>query len=328
MAIIENVLVLLPVTEDHKKLLEQEAPSASFVYSSSEEATHQMVQSADVIIGNPPPELVMGSEKIKWLQLGSAGTGHYVKSGILPSGTMLTNATGAYGLAVSEYMVGVLLELYKKLHLYRDNQQRNLWQVEGSVRSIYGSTVLIVGLGDIGGEFAKRIQALGGYTIGVRRADSTKPDYVDELILMDMLDTALPRADVVAMSLPGTKETYRLFSKERLDNMKPGAVLINVGRGSVLDTDALCNALESGHIAGAALDVTDPEPLPADHRIWHIKNAIITPHVSGGYHLPETFERIIRISAGNLRRFISNQRLINLIDFSTGYREAPNLPHP
>ncbi len=317
---IQNVLVLLPVKDAHKKLLAHAAPSAVFTYSARREITQEMAHSADVIIGNPPIKLIRGSTRLKWIQLESAGADQYIKAGNLPAGTLLTNATGAYGLAISEYMIGVLLELYKKLHLYRDNQRQNLWKDEGGVRSIHGSTVLIVGLGDIGGEFAKRIKALGGYTIGVRRTNSAKPEYMDELYLIDELDTLLLRADVVALSLPGTEKTYRLLSAERLAKMKPGAVLINVGRGTVLDTDALCDALESGHIAGAALDVTDPEPLPADHRLWQIPNAIITPHISGGWHLPETFNRIVGISIENLRRFTAGEKLNNIVDFSTGYR--------
>jgi phosphoglycerate dehydrogenase-like enzyme len=315
-----NVLVLINLEDEHKKLFESAAPSAVFTYCSHDDATPEMFQEAEVIIGNPPVELIKGSKKLKWVQLQSAGADQYVNAGGLPEGTVLTNATGAYGLAISEYMLGVLLELIKKLHLYRDNQRQNHWKDEGEIRSVYNSTILIVGLGDIGSEFAKRTKALGAYTIGVRRADTSKPDYIDELSLMDKLDTLLPRADVVALSLPNTSETRHLFTADRIAKIKKGAILINVGRGSAIDTDALCDALQSGHLSGAALDVTDPEPLPADHILWSIESAVITPHVSGGYHLKETFERIVRISAENLRRYSSGERLKNVVDFSTGYR--------
>ena len=214
-----------------------------------------------------------------------------------------------------------LLSIYKKLYLYRDNQNNNLWKDEGEVKSIYGCTALIIGLGDIGGEFAKRIKALGGYTIGVRRSDTNKPEYLDELYLMDKIDELLPRADVVALSLPGTKETYKLFSKERIYKMKKDAVLLNVGRGTAIDTEALCDALEEGRLLGAALDVTAPEPLPKNHRIWNIKNAIITPHISGDYHLKETHERIARIAIHNFECYIKGKELRNVVDFSTGYRD-------
>ena len=127
---------------------------------------------------------------LEWLQLQSAGVGEYVK--ILPQDIVLTNASGAYGLAISEYMVGVLLELFKKLHIYRDNQLEAKWSYEGQVKSIYNSTALILGVGDIGSEFAKRVKALGAYTIGVKRRNSEKPDYLDELYTMEDLNELLP----------------------------------------------------------------------------------------------------------------------------------------
>jgi phosphoglycerate dehydrogenase-like enzyme len=191
----------------------------------------------------------------------------------------------------------------------------------GSVKSIENSVILTVGLGDIGSEFAKRVKSLGAYTIGIRRKDSSKPAYIDEIYLQEELDNILPRADVVALSLPRTKDTYKLFSAERLAKMKKGAVILNVGRGNAIDSDALCDALESGHLMGAGLDVTDPEPLPPDHRLWSIKSAVITPHISGFYHLQETYNRIINIAAYNLKRFSSGEELKNIVDFETGYRK-------
>lgn len=240
----------------------------------------------------------------------------------MPEGALLTNATGAYGLAISEHMIGMLLELIKKLNLYRDNQKKSLWKDEGQIKSIYGSTILIVGLGDIGGEFAKKVKALGAYTIGIRRKNSVKPDYLDELYLADELDKVLPRADVVALSLPATKDTSKLFSRERFALMKEGAVLLNVGRGSAVDSDALYDAITAGHLYGAAIDVTDPEPLPADHKLWKLDNMVITPHISGDFHLQETHDRIVRIACENLRAYLKGGKLKNQVDFNTGYRKT------
>jgi phosphoglycerate dehydrogenase-like enzyme len=319
---INNILVLLPINERQKKLIESAAPNAKYIYELSKNVDKSTVQSAEIIIGNPPVEMISGSLNLKWLQLNSAGSDAYIKEGVLNKGVLLTNATGAYGLAISEHIIGVLLQLFKKLHIYRNNQKLHLWKDEGEVKSIYGSKILIIGLGNIGEEFAKRVKAFGAYTIGVRRSNNKKPDCIDELHLMDKIDDLLPTADVVALSLPSTKETYKMFSKERLKLMKKGAVLLNVGRGNVLDTDALCDLVESGHILGAGLDVTDPEPLPEDHRIWDVENIIITPHISGGYHIPETLEKIVQISTKNLRSFINEEKLINIVDFSTGYRSS------
>lgn len=315
-----NIVVLMPMEDEQKTELMKVMPGGNFIFSSVKEINVATIADAHIIIGNPTIEMAKEAKNLKWLQLNSAGADSFVKDGVLKEGVILTNATGAYGLAISEHMIGSLLQIFKKLHLYRDNQNNSLWKDEGEVKSIYGSTVLIIGLGDIGGEFAKRIKALGGYTIGVRRSDTNKPDYLDELYLMDKIDELLPRADVVALSLPNTKETYKMFSVEKFSKMKDGAVLLNVGRGTCIDTEALCDALESGKLMGAALDVTDPEPLPREHRLWQIKNAIITPHISGDYHLKETHNRIVRIAIENFKAFVKGSEMQNLVDFSTGYK--------
>ncbi len=315
----KTILVLVPVDEEHRKILEEKAPNAKFIYAQRRNLTLEQVRNANVIIGNPPVSMLKGSEKIEWLQLSSAGVGEYASCEVLPESAVLTNARGAYGLAISEYMLGVLLMLYKKLHLYRDNQSEGKWAGMGSVKAVYGSTALILGAGDIGSEFARRLKALGAYTIGVRRKNTDKPGYLDELHRMDSLADLLPRADIVAMSLPETELTKKIINRETLKLMKKDAVLINVGRGSAVDTEALCDALESGHLLGAALDVTDPEPLPENHRLWKIKNAIITPHVSGGFNLPETYERIMKICADNLDAFMNGRSLKNVVDRSAGY---------
>lgn len=315
----DNILVVLSVNEEQKKLFESKAPEACFTYANPSGVSEEQVKNADIIIGNPPANMLQGSKNLKWLQLQSAGAGEYTAEGLLPNGAILTNASGAYGLAISEYMLGVTLELYRKLHLYRDLQAEWEWSYAGSVSSIYGSTALIAGLGNIGGEFASRLKALGAYTIGVKRRNSDKPEYVDELYLTDRFESLLPRADIVALSLPGTKLTDKLINKRTLDLMKPSAILINVGRGNAIETEALCDALENGRIAGAALDVTDPEPLPRDHRLWKLKNAVVTPHISGGFSLQETHNRVVSICAENLEAWFSGRSLKNIVSLSEGY---------
>lgn len=322
MKVNKNILVLIPMDKEQKLRLEKQAPDSNFIYCSPKEVNKEMVQRANIILGNPPAHMVKDSPNLELVQLNSAGAGVFVKEGVLPNGVVLTNATGAYGLAISEHMIGVLLTLYKKIYLYRNNQKKHMWKDEGEVKSIYGSSTLIVGAGDIGGEFAKKIKLLGSYTIGINRTGGEKPGYLDELYSLDKLDELLPKVDIVALSLPETKYTYKLFTRERIEKMKKDAVLINVGRGSVIDTEGLCDVMESGHLLGAALDVTDPEPLPDNHRIWDIDNAIITPHVSGDYHLRETLNRIVDFAIQNLGAFIREEELVNIVDFETGYRKS------
>lgn len=316
-----NILVLIPMDDDKKRILEDKAKNCKIVYSNENEVSREEVQNADIIIGSPKIEMIKGSSKLKWLQLNSAGADKYIGEGILNEDVILTNSTGAYGLAVSEHMLAMLLELLKKLHIYRDNQNKRLWKSEGRVKSIYNSKVLIVGLGDIGCKFGEMIKSLGGYTIGIKRRQSEKPSYIDELYLNDKLDELLPQVDIVALCLPSTKETHKLFDKEIISKMKKGSILLNVGRGTSVDTEALCDAIENNHLSGAGLDVVDPEPLPSSHRIWGLENVVITPHISGWYNLSETYERIFEISLDNLERFLNNDELFNIVDFNTGYKK-------
>lgn len=315
-----RILVIIPLSEEEKEKLKSKMPEAEYIFISNKEISDEIVKSADIIIGNVPPEYIKGSKKLKWLQLNSAGTDGYCEAGVIPEGAYLTNASGAYGLAISEHMLGMLFEIKKKLNLYYMNQKKHIWKDEGNVTSIEGSTTLVVGLGDIGGDFARKMKALGSYTIGVKRTKGQKPEYIDELYTMEALDELLPKADVVALSLPGTKDTHHLFNKDKFNLMRKDAIILNVGRGSCICTEDLCDALENEIISGAGLDVTEPEPLPPEHRLWDAPGVVITPHISGFFHLPETLRRIVNISIENLEYFKNQQPLKNIVDFKTGYR--------
>ena len=330
----KRALVTIPTGERHRNLLQQAAPGWEFRFRGTDTlvcapqealpgqpVTQEDVDWAQVILGNVPAAMLHGSPALEWLQTNSAGVEPYIQPGALAGDTLLTNATGAYGLAIAEHMLGMLLELFKKLELYRDAQKSGAWQSQGAVKAVYGSTVLVLGMGDIGGEFAARCKALGAKVIGVRRSPRPCPEYADEVHLLEDLDSLLPQADVAAITLPGTDATRGLMSRERLAKMKEGAVLLNVGRGFIVDTEALCDALERGHLSGAGVDVTDPEPLPPTHRLWNIPTAVVTPHISGFYHLRETHERIVGIFLENLRHFQAGEPLRNLVDFATGYRK-------
>ncbi len=219
---------------------------------------------------------------------------------MLPEDVILTNATGAYGPSVAEHMLAVLFSLQKKLHLYRDNQNQCEWQDEGGIMSLYGGTLLIVGLGDIGLYFARLMKNFDYHIIGIKRRPGQVPQDIDELHTMNDLDKLLPEADVVLSVLPDSKATRNIFNKDRFEKMKNTAILLNAGRGSAVNTEDLCEALIQGQIYGAGLDVTDPEPLQTQHKLWNVENVIITPHVAGDFHHPATLYRIVDIVAGNL----------------------------
>ncbi|WP_343209542.1 D-2-hydroxyacid dehydrogenase [Anaerolentibacter hominis] len=316
-----KVLVVMPVQERHKELLEKQAPGAEFIYCDPKDVTPQLLEDVNILVGNVAPSLLKNAANLELVQLNSAGTNGYTEPGVLPADAVLNNATGAYGLAIAEHMLGEVLVLQKKLNRYQENQKNHLWKDEGPVAGIYGSTTVIVGLGDIGGEFARRMKALGSYVIGVVRTERQAPEYVDELYTNEDLDEVLGRADIVATSLPGTDATYRIFDKNRFETMKKGCLFLNVGRGTSVDTDALVEALNSGHLGGAAVDVTDPEPLPEDHPLWNAKNVLITPHISGGYHMQETWERIVLIAAANIRALYEGTPYHTPVDMKTGYKK-------
>lgn len=313
-----KILVALPLNERQKEKLEQNFRHQEFIYCLPEELTEEKLSDVEIILGNVPPEILKYAKALKWLQLNNAGTEGYC-DGALPEEVLLTNATGAYGLAISEHMVGMLFELQKKLNLYSRNQREHVWRSEGHVRLIEGSRVLVIGLGDIGTAFAQKMKGLGCRTIGIKRREARKPEGVDDLFLMDRLEKQLPLADIVALCLPGNQDTFHLLNEERLAMLKQSAVVLNVGRGITIDTEALVRALQEGRIAGAALDVTDPEPLPAAHPLWDMDNVILTPHISGSFLLPETLEKILHICIENLECYLVKRPLRNVVDRKTGY---------
>ena len=329
-----KIVVLMHFDAPSREKLEKALPGCRIVYAFDTSLNYldrepfdrdtygADLEDADAVVGNPPADLLPGMKNLKLLQLFSAGTEPYSLPGVLPEGAKLTNSSGAFGKAISEHMLAALLTLTKKLHLYRDDMREGLWRDRGSVSSLTDMTVLSVGMGDIGTQFLHLAKLLGAHTVGVRRSSLTGPGWVDEVHLTEDLDSLLPRADAVALSVPGNAETKGMFGEERLRLMKKGAVLLNVGRGSAVDSDALCRVLEEGWLSGAALDVTDPEPLPPEHPLWKCENALITPHVSGFYHLRETYDRIVAIAVENLVRFRDGRPLLTPVDPSTGYRET------
>lgn len=306
-----NILVTIPVTAEQKQKLIAAAANNPMEFIPLDNIRPEHLPGRDIIIGNIPLAMVSHADSLKWLQLNMSGFEGYPEA--VPDSVPVTNTRGAFGLAISEHMIGSLLMLIKRLHQYRDNQLNSLWHDEGGVTSIEDSVILTVGLGNIGSDFARKVKALGAYTLAIKQNITVKPDYIDELYTLDALDSLIPRADVVALCVPSTPDTRKLMDKSRIALMKKGAVLINVGRGNAVDTDALYEAAHNG-LVRAALDVTDPEPLPQNHPIWRERDVLITPHISGFYHLPQTLERIVDIACRNLDAFLSGKPLINVVN--------------
>lgn len=314
------ILNLLPLTGEEEAAFRAAAPGVEqrffqgmdFNGGSVPLSDPTLARDATVVLGCPEAAIVSTLSRLQWLQTWSAGVDAYLRPGVLPQGAMLTSAVGAYGPSVAEHMFAVLLTLLKKLHRYRDSQAARAWDAtQGTVRSLSGSTVLVVGAGDIGTHLAALCKAMGAHTVGLKRTVTPPPAGFDELHPIAELDHWLPRADVVALFLPQSPETVHIMDGRRLGLMKDGAVLLNGGRGSAIDPDALLAALRAGKLWGAGLDVTEPEPLPADSPLWDEPDLLLTPHVAGGLHLEGTRERIVAIALENLKRYMAGEPLRN-----------------
>lgn len=306
-----NVLVLLPLSKAQRTRLETTAPGVAFTFTNYDPAPEQ-VAAADVIIGNLAPARLGEARHLRLLQLNSAGYDSYAGAA-LPEGAMLASASGAYGQAVSEHVLAMVLAMLKRLPAYRDSQRAHSWTDHGPVTTLADAQVFVLGTGDIGGHFARLATALGAHVTGFRRHAGEAPEGFEAVRTMDELPNLLGTADVVASFLPSTPATRGLVNREFLAAMRPGSYLANGGRGDLVVTDDLVAALESGHLAGAALDVTSPEPLPADSPLWDAPGALVTPHVSGGFHLPVVLDNICDIAAENLHRLAAGEQPRNLV---------------
>ena len=317
--IMTNILVSFPMHKGTREKYIEAAPDCDFEFIKWNKYTEDVVKGKDIILGNIPPKMLPAADKVKWIQLHSAGNDVYMKDKSLLSGITLTNASGCYGDAIAEYMTGALFGLKMNLFKYDRSMRQREWTDEGRITSVEGAEILIVGLGNIGSEFAWRMHALGARVTAVKRTPGEKPEYVDELYTIDKLDALLPKADVVALTLPETPATFHMFGKERFALMKDSAFLINTGRGTVIKQAELADALSNGVIAGACVDVYEKEPLPQDDPLWDAPNVLITPHVSGGWHLYSTIEKLNALAIRNLKTYLAGGELENIVDLGRGY---------
>ena len=312
----ETILHLLPLTAEQQDAFRAAAPEDEQLFL----PTHDRRGAADIpqdwrarttiLMGYVPPADLKRFPRLKWVQSWNAGVDPYLVPGVLPQGVVLTCAAGAYGPAVAEHMLAMLLAVYKRLPGYRDRQHRHTWEDLGPVQSLHGKTVLVGGTGDIGSAFARLCRALGAARVlGLHRSDRPAEGF-DQAFPLSALDGLLPQADVVALVLPHTAETAGLMDRRRLLSLRPDAVLLNAGRGTAVDCAALAEVLSSGRLLGAALDVTDPEPLPPDHPLWDAPRVLITPHTAGGYdHMALTLSNLSALFLDNLRRWRQGQPL-------------------
>lgn len=278
-------------------------------------------RTAEVIIGEPNGEELELAPRLKWLQITWSGADRYTKDPAFPAGVTLTSATGAFGVTISEHVLGGILTLCRHLPAYRYYQQRGVHRMAAPEKLLYGGTALILGTGDIGTQVARRLKAFGMTVVGVCRERRPLPPDFDEVRTLAEAEGVLPLADVVVCCLPDTAATRGYFDRARLLRLKSDAILVNVGRGSLVVSNDLAAVLAEGHLYGAVLDVTEPEPLPKNHPLRRMRNVVLTPHVAGvSFSAEETERKITAICCDNLRRYLNGWPLRNQVDFQTGYR--------
>jgi phosphoglycerate dehydrogenase-like enzyme len=323
------ICVWQPFTEWQAKpvlweTLEQRWPEMRVVNVPTFDGLPAEIADADILVApSVRPEQFRLAKKLKWIHATTAGVGQLAYPEIVHAGIPVTNASGVFSVPMAEHTIGLILALARNFPdtvRQQDEKiwsQQRLWDKPQHLTEVNGTTLVIVGFGSIGREIARRAQALDMRVIGVTRSGKGDLTRVERIVAMDNLDAALAEADYVVLSVPETAQTKNLMNGERFARMKRGVRLINLGRGSAIDDAALVRALESGQIGGAALDVAEIEPLPAESPLWTAPNLFITPHtsaISSRLWLRET-ELLVQL----LERWFDGRELFNVVDLTKGY---------
>jgi phosphoglycerate dehydrogenase-like enzyme len=299
--------------------LKQAAPGARLIEVSA--ATPKEIAAADVTIGVCSAEVLAQAKQLQWIQWLSAGVERCVQQPALHERhLLLTNLQRTMGPSMAEHVLGMMLALSRHFEFFMKQQQEAHWAREDAtpqLADLDGKTVLVVGLGGIGTEVARRAHALGMRVTATRASGRNGPDYVSYVGLPDELLKLARDADFVVNCTPLTPETTGIFNREFFETLKPGAYFISVGRGRSTVTADLIDALKNGRLAGAGLDVVDPEPLPADSPLWHVPNVIITPHVSADTSVSQEQRNVVMVE--NLRRYAAGEPMLSVVDIERGY---------
>jgi phosphoglycerate dehydrogenase-like enzyme len=317
----KKVIANLP--PDMVKELATAAPNVKIVAARGA-ALATEIADADAMVGVPlTPELFKQAKQLKWLHISSAGVEpHGNQPGLFPalveSNVVVTNAKNVYGPQIADHAFAFLLALTRKLNVTIPRQHLEEWGGgRGGMFELDGKTAVIIGVGGIGGNIAQRAHGFGMKVIAVDIRDIPRSAVIDRVVPPDMLDSVLPEADVVFVSVPHTKKSEGMMGARQFELMKQGSYFIAVSRGKIYDHQALVKALDSKRLAGAGLDATDPEPLPKGHPLWKFPNVVITPHTSGGSDNLQA--RLNYIVKENIRRFGAGLQLLNVVDKKEGF---------
>ncbi len=292
------------------------------ILSVTQQDVMREIRDADAFIGEITPEEVREGKNLRWVQVMSAGVERVLhRSGgndLRDSNIVLTNNRIVQGPEIADHAMAMLLSLTRGLPGFFADKQKEDWRPQHySGIELNGRTAVVVGLGGIGTQIAFRAWAHGMKVIGVDPKDLPYMPVIAKVVKPDQLDSVLPEADVVFVSAPHTPMSHKMLGPGQFEIMKKGAYFIAVSRGSLYDIDALVKSLQSKRLAGAGVDVTDPEPLPRGHALWKCENVIITPHIAG--RSDKDRDRMVNTIKENIRRFVEGKPLINVVDKQKGY---------
>jgi phosphoglycerate dehydrogenase-like enzyme len=318
---LDKFVIGAPIPNHFIKQLKADFPQTRFVTATDDSFREELKDADATVSWRLLPDEIEAAPKLKWLQTIGAGVDDIISPAIIERSLIVTNNSGVHASNIAEHVLGMMLAFARRLPFQIRGQINHEWRDEAGRESVFelgGQTLLLVGVGNIGSAIGARAKCFGMNVIGVRRRPGRElTPSIDEQYSVDQLKEQLPRADHVVIAMPLTPLSRRLFDSATISAMKPGAYLYNIGRGPIIDTVALVDHLQSGHLAGAGLDVTDPEPLPPESPLWDMENAIITSHTSGG--TPKYWDRAFGILHENIRRYIAGEPLQNVVDVTEGY---------
>jgi phosphoglycerate dehydrogenase-like enzyme len=306
-----------PLGERELAELRAAAPSLRIVKPDAAQMAAEL-KDADGVIGAISPEILRAAPKLRWVQIGSAGAERALFPELKSSQVTLTNCRIVQGPEIADHAFALLLALTRQLPMAMRKQQAQDWNTRDyRPVELQGKTALVIGVGGIGTQIAVRAHAFGMRVVGVDPRDLPYMPFLEKTVRPDRLDEVISDADVVFVAAPATSETYHMINGKRLQAMKKGAYFVAVSRGSLYDNAALADALSSGRLAGAGLDVTEVEPLPKDHPFWKLENVVLTPHVAG--RSDGESGRYLNLFKENLRRFAAGEPLLHVVDKQKGY---------
>ncbi|MFB1082836.1 D-2-hydroxyacid dehydrogenase [Jeotgalibacillus sp. JSM ZJ347] len=316
----KKIILAHDLEEELVSAVKKVAPDWTIVTGKDEEQWGPHLKDADIVAGwkKAMTPYLDQAENLEWVQSWSAGIDSHPLEEFEKHNMKLTSANGVHAFPIAETIFSMMLGWTRHIHTYTRQQQEKKWHHAGLKLELHGKKLALLGAGAIGKETAKIAKAFGMEVAGFRRSGG-KEEHFDDMYKLDQLHEILPDCDYIVITLPLTKETHGLFTAETFNKMKQGSFLVNIGRGEIIDEEAMIQALKDGKIAGAGLDVFATEPLPEDSPLWEMENVIITPHTAGSTEYYN--DRVIKdILVPNLKSYVDDEQLsVNVVDYQKGY---------